>query len=48
MTVLRRSYRFGGESGIGQLSRSIQAGDSDAALQLLHSRDMPDVFGRRP
>ena len=43
MTVLRRSYRFGGESGIGQLSRSIQAGDSDAALQLLHSRDMPDV-----
>ena len=31
MTVLRRSYRFGAESGIGQLSRSIQAGDCDAA-----------------
>lgn len=43
MTVLRRSYRFGAESGIGQLSRSIQAGDRDAAIQLLNARDLPDV-----
>ncbi len=44
MTVLRRSYRFGGESGIGQLSRCIQAGDCDAALQLLRAQDLPDVI----
>jgi exodeoxyribonuclease V alpha subunit len=43
MTVLRRSYRFGAESGIGQLSRSIQAGDRDAANQLLNARSLPDV-----
>ena len=43
MTVLRRSYRFGAESGIGQLSRSIQAGDRDAANQLLNARNLPDV-----
>lgn len=43
MTVLRRSYRFGAQSGIGQLSRSIQAGDLLAALQLLNTKDLPDV-----
>jgi exodeoxyribonuclease V alpha subunit len=43
MTVLRRSYRFGAESGIGQLSRSIQAGDRDAAIQLLNAKVLPDV-----
>jgi exodeoxyribonuclease V alpha subunit len=44
MTVLRRSYRFGGESGIGQLSRSIQAGDCVTAIQLLNAKDLPDVL----
>jgi exodeoxyribonuclease V alpha subunit len=43
MTVLRRSYRFGTDSGIGQLSRSIQAGDSDAAIRLLSTKGLPDV-----
>jgi exodeoxyribonuclease V alpha subunit len=43
MTVLRRSYRFGTDSGIGRLSRSIQAGDGDAAIQLLSTKGLPDV-----
>ena len=43
MTVLRKSYRFGAASGIGQLSRSIQAGDRDAAIQLLSAKGLPDV-----
>ena len=43
MTVLRRSYRFGADSGIGQLSRSIQAGDSDTAIRLLSTKGLPDV-----
>jgi exodeoxyribonuclease V alpha subunit len=43
MTVLRRSYRFGVRSGIGQLSRSIQAGDRDAVVQLLNTKGLPDV-----
>ena len=43
ITVLRRSYRFGSESGIGQLSRGIQAGDNDAVFQLLKRRDLPDI-----
>jgi len=44
MTVLCRSYRFGAESGIGRLSRSVQAGDRDAAIQLLNARDLPDLI----
>jgi exodeoxyribonuclease V alpha subunit len=43
MTVLQQSYRFGAESGIGHLSRRIQAGDRDGALQLLNARNFPDV-----
>jgi len=43
MTVLQRSYRFGPESGIGQLSRSIQAGNRDAALRLLSTPSASDV-----
>ena len=43
ITVLRRSYRFGTDSGIGQLSRSIQAGDGDAAMHLLSTKGLPDV-----
>ena len=43
MTVLRRSYRFGADSGIGRLSQSIQAGDNDAVFQLLSTKGLPDV-----
>ena len=43
MTVLRRSYRFETDSGIGQLSRAIQAGDNDAAIRLLSTKGLPDL-----
>ena len=43
ITVLRRSYRFGSESGIGQLSRGIRAGDNDVVFQLLKTNNLPDV-----
>jgi len=43
MTVLRKSYRFGMESGIGQLSKSIQSGDYEALIRLLNTRDLPDL-----
>jgi exodeoxyribonuclease V alpha subunit len=44
MTVLRRSYRFGEESGIGQLGRSVQAGDCEGAIRLLSARSAHDVI----
>lgn len=40
MVMLRHSHRFGADSGIGQLARAVNAGDSGRALQLLRkSRD---------
>ncbi|HSC76403.1 MAG TPA: exodeoxyribonuclease V subunit alpha [Pseudomonadales bacterium] len=35
ITMLRHSHRFGEHSGIGQLSRAVNAGDCDAAAQWL-------------
>jgi exodeoxyribonuclease V alpha subunit len=35
VALLRKSYRFTGEKGIGSLARAINAGDSDGALSLL-------------
>ncbi|MCI0418763.1 MAG: exodeoxyribonuclease V subunit alpha, partial [Acidobacteria bacterium] len=43
MTVLQKSYRFGAESGIGELSRCIQSGDGKAIRQLLSGNLMPDL-----
>ncbi|HEY3308868.1 MAG TPA: exodeoxyribonuclease V subunit alpha [Desulfuromonadaceae bacterium] len=43
---LEKSYRFGAESGIGTLSRLINAGDSAAAFELLQSGIYPDVVWR--
>jgi exodeoxyribonuclease V alpha subunit len=40
---LERSYRFDASSGIGALCRAINAGDSEAALEVLASPDFPDV-----
>ena len=40
---LDKSYRFGSDSGIGQLSRSVNRGDSRHALELLTSGDYSDV-----
>ena len=43
---LTRSYRFSDESGIGRLSRLINAGDGDGALALLRSGLCSDVCWR--
>ncbi len=43
---LTRSYRFSDDSGIGALSRLINAGEDDAALGLLISGRYPDVIWR--
>ena len=44
VTVLRKSYRFAAESGIGQLARSVQAGDREGAIHVLSARTHPDVI----
>jgi len=46
VTQLTKSYRFGGESGIGILSRLINAGDEDSAIELLSSGSYTDVVWR--
>ncbi len=43
---LTKSYRFADESGIGRLSRLINAGDGDGALALLRSGLFSDVCWR--
>lgn len=45
---LTRSYRYGSESGIGMLARAINAGDAQAALDILESADYPDVARVEP
>ena len=50
---LRHSYRYGAESGIGQLARAVQAGDAERALETLEDPRYPDVSlreddGRKP
>jgi exodeoxyribonuclease V alpha subunit len=44
---LTKSYRFDDESGIGRLSRLINAGDGEGALALLKSGHCSDVCWRR-
>ncbi|MDO9069720.1 MAG: exodeoxyribonuclease V subunit alpha [Deltaproteobacteria bacterium] len=46
VTHLTRSYRFGHDSGIGELSRMINAGESDAAMGLLLSGGRDDLVWR--
>lgn len=43
---LRRSYRFGRESGIGRLAELVRTGEGDAALALLESGECPDLAWR--
>jgi exodeoxyribonuclease V alpha subunit len=43
VVTLERSYRYGEDSGIGTLASAIQAGDAEAALQVLHDERFPDV-----
>jgi exodeoxyribonuclease V alpha subunit len=40
---LTHSYRYDADSGIGELARAVQAGDSDRALAVLDDTRFPDV-----
>jgi exodeoxyribonuclease V alpha subunit len=42
VTMLRRSHRFADTSGIGRLAKAVNAGDAQAAWQLLQ-QDQPDL-----
>jgi hypothetical protein len=44
MTILRKSYRFSGESGIGLLSEMIRNGDSGAAVKTFSRGVESDVL----
>ncbi|MBI5584653.1 MAG: exodeoxyribonuclease V subunit alpha [Deltaproteobacteria bacterium] len=43
---LRRNYRFGADSGIGAVSRLINAGAADSALDRIRGRDGEDIGWR--
>lgn len=43
VAVLRKSYRFGAGSGIGELSRAVREGRSAEALELLEKGRYPDI-----
>lgn len=43
LCLLRKSYRFDQDSGIGQLANAVNAGDQAGALALLHRTDRADV-----
>jgi len=44
--TLSKSYRFGGESGIGQLSRKINAGQPEEAFEILSGQQAADLCWR--
>lgn len=44
LTILRRSYRFSGESGIGLLADMIRNGDSAGAVELLTAGGKSDIM----
>ncbi len=43
LVILRKNYRFRPGSGIGELAAAVNSGDSAEALNLMLSRDYPDV-----
>lgn len=43
VVILRTSYRFGSESGIGQVSSVIRAGDAGGAIELLREGGFDDI-----
>lgn len=43
ITLLTKSYRFGSQSGIGQLAKSINAGDHERALEILELSEYKDT-----
>lgn len=46
IVLLRRSHRFGGDSGIGELARLTNQGEAGAAIDLLQSRRFTDILWR--
>jgi len=44
---LKKSYRFGPDSGIQALSRAINQGDQDRAWNILNSKDQEDIAWRK-
>ena len=48
VALLRFSWRFAADSGIGALARAVNAGDGDAALDLLDGDMHPDVARLTP
>lgn len=48
VVLLKRSYRFGVDSGIGHLARAVNGGDAAAALDLLGAGRFPDLAWRSP
>jgi exodeoxyribonuclease V alpha subunit len=44
ITILRRSYRFGSDSGIGEISRLIRSGEADEAIRLLRAGKFSDIY----
>ncbi|HEC16195.1 MAG TPA: exodeoxyribonuclease V subunit alpha [Sedimenticola sp.] len=43
IVLLRRSFRFGHESGIGRLASAVNQGRADACLALLENEQLPDI-----
>jgi len=43
LVLLQKNYRFGEDSGIGQLAEAIRSGDAKRALAVLDDRDFPDA-----
>jgi exodeoxyribonuclease V alpha subunit len=43
LVILEKNYRFGSGSGIGAVSRAVNAGDSDEALRLLSDEICTDI-----
>lgn len=43
LVLLRHSYRFGADSGIGRLAEAVNMGQGQRALALLQGEDVPDI-----
>lgn len=41
--ILRKSYRFGADTGIGEFSRAVRDGDAEAAISILNDKRYKDI-----
>ncbi len=46
LVVLKRNYRFGADSGIGEVGRAVNAGDGEGAIALLKGESCRDMAWR--